>query len=94
MAGRGRPTKERKIEDVMKEEFLVASNIEILCRRYGTTDARLCELMGVSADTLSRRRKQPWTFTLEELHNVAGEWGLSIAQLCVEPRYVVEPAEF
>ncbi|MGN1410251.1 MAG: hypothetical protein ACI4XJ_08750 [Eubacteriales bacterium] len=91
---RGRPAKKRKIEEMMPEPFIVLSNIEILARRYGTSNARICEVMDISEDTLERRRREPWRFTLEELGAIAAEWGMTIGQLTVEPRYIVDPLEF
>lgn len=90
----GRSVKKRKIEEMMPEPFTVLANIEILSRRYGTSNARICEVMGISADTWERRRREPWRFTLKELAGIAAEWGITIGQLTVEPRYIVDPLEF
>lgn len=52
--------KKRTVEDLYPEAFLAIRNIDALCGFYKITDDEICEALGKSRDTLSRRRKEPW----------------------------------
>lgn len=54
--------KEKKLsaEDLYPEAFLAIKNIDALCGFYRVKDSEICEALGKSHDTLSRRRKEPW----------------------------------
>lgn len=88
-----RKEQKRKVEDIYPEAFLLLHNINNFCVRYGVTDEDLCMAMGKSSDTLYRRRKQPWTFTVIELLGIARELHVSIGQLYAEPVYPIPKVE-
>lgn len=85
--------KARTVQEQYPEAFLLAFNIEAFSRRYGTTRDELAQVTMTSEDTFARRMKKPWEFTLCEITSIARLWGMTPAQLMVEPRYVVEPME-
>ena len=77
--------KNRTVEDLYPEAFLLLHNINNYYMRYGVTDDDLCEAMGKSNDTLYRRRRHPWTFTTLEVIGIAREFNVSIDRLYADP---------
>lgn len=65
--------KEKKltVEDLYPEAFLAPKNIDALCGFYRITDDEICEALGKSRDTLSRRRKEPWKLNEGEKKRIA-----------------------
>lgn len=85
--------KKQKIEDIFPGAFRVIANITWLRKRYNTSEEEIIAAIGKSQGTWINRKREPWTFTMEELTNIAALWGLTPEQLMVEPRLIVEPAE-
>lgn len=83
----------KKIEDLYPEAFTLAFNIESIARRYGTTQDELAQAILSSRDTFERRMKHPWKFTVHEITSIARLWGMTPAQLMIEPQYIVDPVE-
>ena len=53
-----------------EKERIVRACIAANQERYGYTDEQLAKYMGVSVQTVKKRKKEPDTFTLEELHRL------------------------
>lgn len=66
---------------VCRQAYAIADNIKKYSAIYGTSDIQIAQAMGVSRSTFYRKREKPWTFTIEEVINVAGLWNKSTEQM-------------
>lgn len=78
-----------KMRKMFPGAYDVLANIDAQQTRTGISDSDLCEAMRKSADTLCRRRKAPWDFTLRELDGISEALGISLWELVI-PRAVID----
>lgn len=84
--------KEKKtLRELYPAAYIIADNIRALSARYGTTDADIARVMRGSLATVSRRKHEPWRFTVDELTDIAKLWSMTPEQLMIKPKYEVVP---
>ena len=54
----------RTIRDLYPQAFVIADNIKSLSALFGTTDEDIAKVIGGSAATVARRKKEPWKRSL------------------------------
>lgn len=71
----------RSVKVLYPECYEVVKAIKANNAYYGTTNKDLCRVTRSSESTLARRFREPWTFTMRELTDIARLWGKTPTEL-------------